>query len=525
MKRTSSSFCDSSAFPLPLGPINNVSEDIYLQIFKNSSAEFLICTAPLVCKQWHKILQEEVKWQYLFLEHYPCSSSTAEKYKKRYENEFRVSRNLASGMYTSTQLQAHDDCIINLFTWKDTLVSCSRRVSPEVKLFSINNIKEGSIAKTLFPLLLNFGWDEVYDNFLLTREGARVVTALHAEGKLYRGSYRNIDVLDLNSKETSRLDILGEAAQICSLAICEDILRIKYFEMAEKTFHKILLFNLKTQASISLTLDPRFDSGKQPLSINILPLQQLHLKNMMISVIRDHKLEIINLRNGSVTYKSFKKEGITSVAMVNGRLVIGTSSGKVGIYNNGLTDEGIDNIQEMTCTFLEPHHKGKIEHLLSLGHGKMISVCEEQTLFIWDFNAASPVCTAQLHELEAPGDPQPDDFTSPMLYRDGKLFIGDPLFIFNHSPSGLLRILDFNAEAHACFAELAGLFSSGLEQLEAQGNTRFDRIPRKEKQHIYREMATILQKDEVIDSSTWKMATCTQKAEAIRNYLKTRRVQ
>jgi hypothetical protein len=195
---------------------------------------------------------------------------------------------------------------------------------------------------------------------------------------------------------------------------------------------------------------------------------------------------------------------INSFAVSDDKLFSGSSDGTIKIWD----------LNTNKCLATLGGHRAPINFLAISGSGeKLFSSSSDRTIKIWDLNTNE--CLTTLYHLH-----------NAIFFSNEKIFF--------HAYGTKFEIWDFNAKHNDVFVEFMEMFEGSRSIIPEQAMDRFSRMPKAARNKIYGELYKILKASNLIQNDYWGCAehafhdiqgqssTFAQKAQAIRNYLKTK---
>ncbi len=463
-----------------------------------------IGTAPLVCKQWHQILEKDDVWRILLYRYFPDINHSIVKNFKNFRDACQtILCNFDKVLYVSYTLPGHkvDRELVAFVTINgNTLFSVDDAC--RIKGWDLNTKKcimtlQDSESERITSLAVSAvsgrrvfcGADEctltVWDIDNGVCQGVFGVGGAYArkshsvgslitdgDGKtLYSGADDGtITIWDLKTGACERI-IEGHRWAVCSLAITHDGQLISAYRGGA-----IKIWNPKTGECARVIRERTYG------------LDSEH------SVIINHALVITG----------------------RGELVSGSGDGEIKIWN--------PNTGECTMTISTGGGVEIVERPwpLATAYRKLFSTDTDGKIKVWDLDTGK--CTAtfsvRVPLLEMEGG-RGYRFSSSFGFGSGKLAAlpGD----------GTIKILDFTASHSAIFEEIARLLDKGTPEATREALERFSRMPKTAKDTIYEKLYEICKpfanpcqgcaKDAFYDQKG-QSSTPAQKAQAIRDYLR-----
>ena len=456
--------------PTPTLPIDMIFNCLS---FLTSAKDVVACSG--VCKQWHKVAQDNRLWTPLLERDFPHLKKQKEgkavkNAKQVYQDRCRFRTNLANGVCATTTI--HTDSAV------DSLVS----------------IEEGL-------LILGFrnGTIEIWD-LKIEEEDKRV--------KILRGEHTGaVDSLILSKNK--RQFISGSNDRT-----------IKIWDLEEGTCLKTLRGHTGAVVCLVLTEGGQLISGSYDKTIKIWDLttgtclntRQGHVagvtsliltkKGQLISGDSFKMIKIWDLTTGTLL-STFQGHafGVTCLVLTEGgQLISGSYDDTIKIWD----------LEKCQCLNTLEGHKYAVASLIFIEEeNQLISISyDDGTIKVWNLKTGTCLKTLQRHSGGG---------RALLLTKEGQLISGSI-----EIDGGAINIFDFNASNKAIFQELAEIFESMDFNMHSVAMERFLRMPEKERKKIYEELGAFLGFSNGEDAfhDRGLESTPLHKSIAITNYLK-----
>lgn len=473
MKRAYS-VSDSAQVPYyqPNGPIAEMPQDITLLFFANLPSTSMT-TLSSVCKSWKQILSNEHTFNYLFHAHYPNANKVEhESYKENYERQLRqlrITQNLSHGLYTTKLIilpLRHE--YRDFFIWKEKFITVDDDCG-----------QEGRIAIYKMSELLN--GEMLQGGKVPTREFRTDLEAtsnwVHENGKLYVGIKRKLMELDLNQDELSLRTIwkAGKEMEILSLSIRKNKIAIIYEDWNEENRqNSFVLFDILKGAPIINVKAPNHHALDPYKDIKLLTDTTISVRSLSGT-----KVEVHTLLTTQQTRISKNSTLSSQIIFVDGAFIYGYSKGEIAKV--GITETKLQNSNKFPAatqpktTWLsknsDPNPNPDIEEFINMGNGNLLSRSQNGNISLWDLRTDS-----LLSKLEEWSSVNHTYRNNPMLYDNGRLFIGNPKKELAACPEAVC-ILDFCAPLKDCLDEIHQMQQYSGKDIESMAKLRFDRLP------------------------------------------------
>jgi WD40 repeat protein len=457
-------------------PLSDLPIELVIEILTRlNGADIRDCR--LICKQGNQILSREDVWRSLFEKHFPHINST--KIKNFQEAYKLFYSNLTNGICTSNNLKRYYGGIRSIVTFDGGFISGSG--NGEISIWDLKTLARRATLK---------GHTGVVKSLAIFN------------GRLISGSYdKTIKIWDLE-KYTCIATLEGHTDWVTSLAISNGMLISGFGD------NTIKIWDLNTHPP---TYTTTFEGDRDQVGSLVI-----FDDGRLISVCcneryqNDSTIKIWDLSTNPPTCKA-TLEGhtysVTSLLIFDGRLISGFGDNTIKIWD----------LKKLTCIATLEGHRDNIASL-AIFNGMLVSGGCFGTIKIWDLKTL--ICTATLKEEDDCG-------VDSLAVSNGKLISG------SGSGNGTSTVWDFMANNDEVFKEIAGLFASDNPYLTRQAPERFLRMPKSAKDKIYGELYKII--EHRLTNNYWGCAehafhdqyeqssTHLEKAEAIRNYLATKK--
>ncbi|MBS0604678.1 MAG: F-box/WD repeat-containing protein [Verrucomicrobia bacterium] len=326
-------------------------------------------------------------------------------------------------------------------------------------------------------------WDLNANTCIATLQGHdKPVRCLAIDGqRLFSGSFdRTIKIWDLNTHAcTATLE--GHHGSVRSLALNGQ----RLYSGCDQGSIEIWDLNTNTCTGI-------LEGHKGSVYSLALDKERLYSGSL------DNTIKIWDLNTNTRTATLQGKNGpVCSLALEGQRLCSGYVNRTIEIWD----------LNTNTRTAILEGHKGSVLSLALKGE-RLFSGSHDKTIKIWDLNTNT--CTATLQGNNS--------IVYSVLLDGQRLFCG----------SNTIKIWNFNASDEAVFNEVANLLKSEDHSIASDAMNRFNRMPAKAKNAIYRELYQIMAPfandypgcaEHAFHNQNGQSSTPEQKAQAILNYL------
>lgn len=493
-------FIYSQGFPAQhLDLLNIVPNEIVLKILGNASISAFYSFRS-TNKKWSQLLSKEESLRYLFPVYFqghplPNQALSFPSFKE----SFVLFRNLTQGCYESTAVRVGQKRNTQLFMRNQTLIACA--------------LEEGAISL----------WNNK-ENLKSIKVASSKISCAYAQGKVFIAGVDGVYGIDLQEEKCECYYRLPSTKDwIDSITVQQDRLLVRYHggEGDDAIPKHLVIIDFSTKSACLRILSlaqvghrenarPTF-GGDESYAVH-----QLALCNLLLSVTNEGSLEIVDLERGLITHRHFEDDKVTSLAWVKNQLILGFHSGCLGsVETQG--ELSVEKISSAPCTLHQGNTCSEVENIFSVDDVKVISVSRNSLIGLWEFKSTALSLSTTLSEWSEEGS---QTRNRPVLYAEGKLYMGAQTSSEKKADPGCVVILDFNA-ANRGLPNIRDLLASGLGKLEEQGRMRFERLPESIQAKIFSELRKIFTQLGETDEGLWNKVSPAHQAEAIRNYLLT----